>query len=104
MSFKTGGFKTKYIEDYDNLIYNEYTIYCAYESVSDVCVYKMFDSNGKQCDICIGAESDSNDYGNRSKIDCLYYLKKHENKKYKYHEHDIIIEEMTREEVKRIFD
>lgn len=103
MSFKNGGVKTKYIEDYDNIIYNEYTIYCAYESVSDVCVYKMFDSNGKQCDICISSEYDSGDYGNRSKIDCLYYLKNRENREYKYHEHDITIEEMTREEMKEIF-
>ena len=42
MAFKTGGFKTKYIEQY-GYSRNEYTIYCAVESVSDVCVYKMFD-------------------------------------------------------------
>ena len=104
MSFKNGGVKTKYIEDYDNIIYNEYTIYCAYESVSDVCVYKMFDNDGKQCDICIGAEDDSHDYGNHSKIDCLYHLKLREGKEYKYHDYDIVIEEMTNEEVKKIFD
>ena len=103
MSFKNGGVKTKYIEDYDNIIYNEYTIYCAYESVSDVCVYKMLDSDGKECDICIGAEDDSNDYGNHSKIDCLYHLKLREGKEYKYHSHDIVIEEMTSEEVREIF-
>lgn len=103
MGFKNGGVKTKYVEDYDNIIYNEYTIYCAYESVSDVCVYKMFNSEGEQRDICISAESDSGDYGNRSKIDCLYHLKLRENKEYKFHEHDIVIEEMTREEMKEIF-
>ena len=103
MSFKTGGFKTKYHEVY-GYIDEEYTIYCALESCTNVCVYKMFDKDGKERDLCVGAEDDTDDYGSYSLIDCLYYLKRHENKKYKYNEHDIIIEDMTNEEVKKIFD
>lgn len=40
MAFKTGGLKTKYNTDY-GFEHKEYTIYCAVESVSDTCVYKM---------------------------------------------------------------
>lgn len=79
MSFKTRGFKTKYIEQYEHMR-NEYTIYCAVESVSDVCVYKMFDENMKKKDICISAEYDTDSFGSHSLIDCLYHLKQVKNK------------------------
>jgi hypothetical protein len=39
----------------------------------------------------------------KAKIDSLYQLKIRENKEYNFHEHDIVIEEMTREEMKEIF-
>ena len=102
MSYKTGGYKTKYIEEY-GYMRNEYTIYCAVESVSDICSYKMLDSEGKEHDICISAEDDTDAIGNHSLIDCLYYLKQHKDNKYKYKEYDIIIEEMTYEEARKIF-
>ena len=102
MAFKTGGFKTKYIEEC-GYICNEYTIYCAVESVSDICVYKMLDNKGNEKEINISAEDDTNDYGNHSLIDCLFYLKQHKDKHYQFKEHDIIIEEMTDKEMKEIF-
>ena len=101
MAFKTGGFKTKYINEY-GYMRDEYTIYCAVESVSDVCVYHMLDDKGNEKEINISAEEDSN-YGNHSLIDCLFYLKQHENKHYQFKEYDIIIEEMTDEEMKMIY-
>lgn len=102
MAFKTGGFKTKYIEEY-GYIRNEYTIYCAVESVSDVCVYKMFDENMNEKDICISAEDDTEDFGSHSLIDCLYHLKLKKNKVETNKEHSIIIEEMTNEEMEMIY-
>ena len=103
MAFKTGGFKTKYIEEC-GYIRNEYTIYCAVESVSDVCVYKMLDDKGKEKEINISAENDTSDYGNHSLIDCLFYLKQHKDKHYRFKEYDIIIEEMSNEEMKMIYE
>jgi len=103
MSYKTGGFKTKYRESY-GYFYEDYIIYCAVESVSDTCVYKMFDVSGKEHDISISAEDDTEAFGKYSLIDCLYHLKHHENKTYSHHECDIIIEEMTEEEMSRIFN
>jgi len=105
MAYKTGGYKTKYIEECGSYVYNEYTIYCALESCSNICVYKMFNNKGEEVNISIGAEEDDDDYGNRSLIDCLYYLKYHKNKiyDYKYKEYNIIIKEMTPEEVNKIF-
>ena len=102
MAFKTGGFKTKYIEEY-GYFRKEYIIYCAVESVSDTCVYKMFDTDGNEKEICITAEDDTSDYGNHSLIDCLFYLKQHKDKYYRFKEYDIIIEEMTDEEMKIIY-
>ena len=103
MAYKTGGYKTRYIESYSSYFYHEYTIYCAVESTSDICVYKMFDEDDKEHDICIGAEDDTDAVGKYSLIDCLYQLKQHEDKHYKYIEYDIIIEEMTPEEVMKYF-
>lgn len=102
MAFKTSGFKTKYIDEY-SYMRNEYTIYCAVESVSDVCVYKMLDDKGNEKHINISAEDDTINYGNHSLIDCLFYLKQHKNKHYKFKEYDIIIEEITDEEMKMIY-
>lgn len=103
MAFKTGGFKTKYIEEC-GYICNEYTIYCAVESASDVCVYKMLDDKGNEKEINISAEDDTSDYGNHSLIDCLFYLKQHKDKHYRFKEYDIIIEEMSNEEMKMIYE
>ena len=103
MSYKTGGYKTKYIEECGPYVYNEYIIYCAVESCSNVCMYKMFDNKGREVSISISAEEDTDDFGNHSLIDCLYYLKCHKDKHYEWKEHNIIIEEMTYEEVDKIF-
>lgn len=102
MAYKTGGYKTKYIEEH-GYIHNEYIIYCSVESVSDICVYKMFNENGKEVDICISAEDDTDAVGKYSLIDCLYYLKQRQDKHYKWKGNDIIIEKMTYEEVDKIF-
>lgn len=97
MAFKTGGYKTKLIKEYGSYLHEEYTIYCAIESVTNTCVYKMFDDKGKERDIVIGAEFDADDNGKYSLIDCLYHLKHKTNFK------DIVIEEMSREEMANIF-
>lgn len=103
MSFKTGGVKTKYIEEY-GYIRNEYTIYCAVESVSDICVYKMFNEDEEEVDIIISCEDDSYGIGNHSLVDCLYYLKHHRNKIYKNREtYNIKIFEMSDDEMNEIF-
>lgn len=102
MSFKTGGFKTKYIEEH-GYIRKEYIIYCAVESVSDICVYKMFDTDGNEKEIYITGEDDTDDFGCYSLIDCLYHLKIAKNKIYPNKEHNIIIEEMTGEEMKIVY-
>ena len=101
MAFKTGGFKTKYIEEY-GYIRNEYTIYSAVESVSDIRVYKMFDENINEKDISISAEDDTDDYGNHSLIECLYHLKLIKSK-IGLGGHNIIIEKMTNDEMKTVF-
>lgn len=102
MAFKTGGYKTKYISEC-GYFHKEFIICCAVESVSDTCVYKMFNEKGEEVDICISAEDDTEAVGKYSLIDCLYYLKQGEDKHYKYKSHDIIIEEMTPEEVIKYF-
>lgn len=102
MAFKTGGFKTKYIEEY-GYMRNEYTIYSAVESVSDIRVYKMFDENMNEKDISISAEDDTDDDGNHSLIECLYHLKLRKNKITKHRYNNIIIENMTNDEMKTVF-
>lgn len=103
MAYKTGGYKTKYIEECE-YIHNEYTIYCAVESVSDICCYQMSNEKGEFRNITIVAEDDTNDFGCYSLIDCLHQLKMKKDKTYKDRpEHDIIINEMTNEEMKKIF-
>lgn len=103
MSFKNGGYKTTWIEEYGYYM-QEYTIYAAEECCTETMVYRMFDSNGKEHDINISAENDIDAIGNRSLIDCLYYLKQRRNKKYPSSFNDIIIEEMTSDEMMRVFD
>ena len=66
-------------------------------------MYKMFDSKGREVSISISAEEDTDDFGNHSLIDCLYYLKCKKDKHYEWKEHNIIIEEMMYEEVDKIF-
>lgn len=102
MAFKTGGFKTKYIEEY-GYMYNEYTIYSAVESVSDTRVYKMFDEKMNEKDICISAEDDTDSFGNHSLIDCLYHLKAVKNKIETNEKYSIVIEKMTDDEMKQIY-
>ena len=103
MAYKTGGFKTKYISEC-GYFHEEYTIYSAVESCSDVCSYVMVnDETGKEVDICISAEDDTEAVGKYSLIDCLYYLKQRKNKYYEWKERNIIIEEMTPEEVIKYF-
>ena len=102
MAFKTGGRKTKYISEC-GYFHEEFMIYCAVESCSDVCVYKMFNEKGEEVNISISAEDDTDSIGKYSLIDCLYYLKQGKDKHYRWKEHDIIIEEMTYEEVDKIF-
>ena len=103
MAFKTGGYKTKYIEEY-GYMKTEYTIYSAVESCSDICSYVMInEETGKEVDICISAEDDTEAVGKYSLIDCLYYLKQRKNKYYEWKERNIIIEEMTPEEVIKYF-
>jgi hypothetical protein len=63
----------------------------------------MFNDENQEVDISIAAEDDTEAFGKYSLIDCLYYLKQHKDKHYQYKEHDIIIEEMTQEEVNTIF-
>ncbi len=103
MAYKTGGYKTKYIEEC-GYMRTEYTIYSAVESCSDVCSYTMVnDETGKEIDIVISAEDDTEAVGKYSLIDCIYYLKRREDKHYEWKERDIIIEEMTPEEVTKYF-
>ena len=73
MGYKTGALKTKYIVE-TGFFRTEYTIFCALESVSDMLVYVMVDSEGRQVPIKIGEEDDCSK-GSSSLIDCLYYLK-----------------------------
>ena len=103
MAFKTGGYKTKYISEC-GYFHEEFMIYSAVESCSDVCSYVMVnEETGKEVDICISAEDDTEAVGKYSLIDCLYYLKQRKNKYYEWKERNIIIEEMTPEEVIKYF-
>ena len=102
MAYKTGGVKTKYIYSYEH-DYKEYTIYRAVNSTNDLCVYKMFDENDNECPIDPDIEDDSCDKGNHSLIDCLYHLKNKSNMKCNNKDYNIIIEEMTEEEMHKVF-
>lgn len=91
------GWKTRYKLEY-GWYFEDYDLYCAYESVSDTIIIKMFNDKGKEMkDIPVGCEDDCSE-GKHSLIDCLYALKHHENIK------DIVIEDMTREEIDKIFE
>ena len=95
MAFKTGGYKTKYLCN-NGYSYDEYTIYAAIESVSDVMVFHMYDDKGNEVDIQISAVDDL-DYGKNSINDCLYALR------HKMEVGDVVIERMTDEEMEKIF-
>ena len=99
MAYKTGGIKAYYTSEYGYIV-DKYIIYCAVESVSDTIHYKMFDEHGKEIDIVICSEDDTSKE-QYSLVDVLYYLKH-------YYDSDkdkcpILIEEMTDEEMQRIF-
>lgn len=104
MSYKTGGCKTKYVYEY-GYERNEYIIYCALESVSDIESYKMFNEQGEEVPIefsCIDGLSK----GKYSIIDCLFVLRHHGPGRYSFSEFesdDVVVEEMTREEMDKIF-
>ena len=102
MAYKTGGKKTKYIYEY-GYIKEEYIIYCAEESVTEICTYKMYDENGKEKNISIVCEDAIDDYGNHSLIDCLYCLKNNKDMLYQNSSHNIVIEDMTTEEINKIY-
>lgn len=95
MAFKTGGYKTKYLCS-NGYSYDEYTIYAAIESVSDVMVFHMYNDKDKEVDIQISATDDL-DYGKNSIIDCMYALR------HRREVENIVIERMTDEEMGKIF-
>lgn len=107
MSYKTGGLKAKFIPPYYGYLEpEEYTIYAALESVSDVMSYRMFDKHGTECkNIILGAEDDSS-YGQESLIDVLYHLKHDGPGTYqdgRPSDPPVVVEEMSREEMSKIF-
>ena len=96
MAYRSG-WKTRYRLEY-GWYFEDYDLYCVYESVSDTITIKMFNDKGEELkNIPVGCEDDCSE-GNHSLIDCLYALKHQENIK------DIVIEEMTREEIDKIFN
>lgn len=108
MSYKTGGTKTKF----EPLCYSygpsdTYTVYAALEHCSDIMVYVIInDKTGKESDISFGCEDDCA-HGKHSLIDVMYTLKHKDVGTHKItsnEEEDIVIEEMTWEEVERIFN
>lgn len=104
MSYKTGGVKAVF-ETPSYYSYGEkYTVYNAVESVSDVSVYKVIDENGKEVNFDRFTEDDSVK-GRQSLIDVVYYLKHYKPGRYSFGAdfEDIIIEEMTQEEMGKIF-
>ena len=54
-------------------------------------------------EICISGEDDTDDFGNHSLIECLYYLKLTKNKIESRKQYSIIIEEMTDDEMKIVY-
>ena len=107
MSFKTGGLKTKFMPlTYGYEPNRSYTIYAALESCSDIMVYRMIDDNdGEEIDISLGTEDDCA-HGSESLIDVMYTLKHNGVGTYPSgvsYCQDIVIEEMTPEEMERVF-
>lgn len=106
MSFKNGGLKTKFIP----LVYGydpnrSYTIYAALESCSDIMCYAMYDDkDGQEVDISLGTEDDCA-HGSESLIDVMYTLKHNGAGTYPSdgYRNDIVIEEMTTEEMEKVF-
>lgn len=104
MAYKTGGLKTKYINAY-GYYSEEYTIYRANESVSDTDRYIMVNSNGDEVPIQVDA-IDGSDKGKYNIIDCLYaisHLGIGAHTLGKYESENVVVEEMTEEEMNRIF-
>ena len=102
MGFKTGALKTKYVVE-TGFFREEYTIFCAIESVSDSLVFVMIDNDGKQVPITIGVEDDCSK-GSGSLIDCLYYLKHYNAGTFDCGKFDkIVIEDASEDEIQRVF-
>lgn len=107
MSFKNGGLKTKFVPpQYSGGPSYSYTIYAALESVSDMMCYAIFDDKtDKEVDLNFGSEDDCA-YGQESLIDVMYMLKYKGVGIYpsgKSYCHDIVIEEMTNDEMDKAF-
>ena len=107
MSYKTGGEKARW-EPPTYYGYGEkYTVYTALESTSDINSYAIADENGN---IIPGFSTflseDDSAKGRESLIDVLYYLKHHGPGTYPVSDanwQDIVIQEMTPEEMDKIF-
>lgn len=106
MGYKNGGLKTKYVPPrYSGGPSDSYTIYAAYESVSDIMVYVMInDETEEEVELGFGSEDDCAD-GIESLIDVMFYLKHKGVGTYhfNYEYQDIVIEEMTEEEIDKYF-
>ena len=105
MSYKTGGLKSVWepqTSSYEPT--RKYTIYTACESVSDISGYVMHDEKGKEVNILSYWDEDTAK-GRESLIDVLYYLKHKGVGVYDFGAkwRDIIIEEMTPEEIDKVF-
>ena len=108
MSYKNGGFKTKFIPlQYSGGSSESFTVYTALESVSDTDSYVLVDDKtNKEVSLVYNAEDDCA-HGKASLIDVMHALKHHGAGRYQYSNDtsdDIIIEEMTNEEMKRFFN
>lgn len=107
MSFKNGGLKAKFVPpQYSGGPSDSYTIYAALESVSDMMCYAIFDDKtDKEVDLNFGSEDDCA-YGQESLIDVMYMLKHKGVGIYssgKSYCNDIVIEEMTNDEMDKAF-
>ena len=106
MSYKTMGTKALF-EPPTYYGYGEkYTVCTALESVSDINSYRMIDEDGNVIPGFSTMPSEEDGVkGRQSLIDVLYYLKHYGPGTYKFDAEweTITIEEMTREEVDKIF-
>lgn len=105
MSYKTGGLKSTWEPQTSSYeLSRKYTIYTACESVSDISGYIMHDETGKEVNLLSYFDEDSAK-GRESLIDVLYYLKHKGVGVYDFGSkwRDIIIEEMTEEEIDKVF-
>ena len=105
MSYKTGGLKSTWEPQTSSYeLSRKYTIYTACESVSDISGYIMHNDKGKEVNLLSYFDEDSAK-GRESLIDVLYYLKHKGVGVYDFGSkwRDIIIEEMTEEEIDKVF-